>query len=236
MSVIAPAYDCYASRWGSLPALLEFNVPLGHEIARLRVRFVVQRGVSIYLLECPGRFVTPYPAGDATARLSPAVLLARGSLVLLERLATLRRQPPPDAIISNDWVAALVAPYARHTAWAGAAAASIGHLSRNCLFVHLVHNLEVSDAARARRHPGQHPRRHPRQHPHLTSTLTSTLASNITFTFTRPPRSPSHAPLASLCSPLKSHAPFQSRGARRLVTTGACLPLAATSTPNSRRP
>ena len=76
MSVIAPAYDCFSSRWASLPALLELSVPLGQRAARCRVRCVVQRRVHLYLLECPTWFATPYPAGDPATRLAPAVLLA----------------------------------------------------------------------------------------------------------------------------------------------------------------
>lgn len=213
VSVIAPAYDCFSSRWASLPALLELSVPLGQRAARCRVRCVVQRRVHLYLLECPTWFATPYPAGDPATRLAPAVLLARASLLLLERIVTLRRQPPPDCIISNDWVrtphrgiylrtpgrgplnplfpphpappprrgplnllnllfpphptpaialahtltpptpshrghsssqvASLVAPYARHTAWAGTSSAPLQATLSRCLFVHLVHNLEA---------------------------------------------------------------------------------------------
>ena len=47
VSVIAPAYDCFASRWAGLPALLELSVPLGRETAFCRVRSIVQRGVSL---------------------------------------------------------------------------------------------------------------------------------------------------------------------------------------------
>ena len=54
----------------------------------------------------------------------------------------LRRQPSPDCVISNDWVASLVAPYFRHTTWAGQAAPNVAHTLGRTLFIHLVHNLE----------------------------------------------------------------------------------------------
>ena len=59
-------------------------------------------------------------------RILPAVLLARGALLLLAQLAI-----HPAAIITNDWVAGLTAPYARHTAWAGSAASTIAPLWQN---------------------------------------------------------------------------------------------------------
>ena len=146
VSVIAPAYACFRSRWAELPVLTELSVPIGLRTALMRVRYIVEHGVAVYLLEvasgAASRFAAPYPKGDAATRLLPAVLLARGALLLLEHLRHLRTTPPPDVVVSNDWVASLVAPYARHTSWAGSSSAAIGALSSSTLFLHLVHNLE----------------------------------------------------------------------------------------------
>ena len=93
------------------------------------VRSVVERGVGIYLLECAASFGAPYPAGDTAHKMLPSAVLARASLLLLERLCRQRAEPPPHAIITNDWVCGLVAPYARHPGWAGSAARGLGYAS-----------------------------------------------------------------------------------------------------------
>ena len=140
--ILAPAYDCYRGRWAHLPVERTLAVPIAHTLAHVAVRTVCEGGVTIHLLDGSGRFDKPYPTGDAHARLLQPVLLARASLCLLEALGR-DRSPPPHAIITNDWVAALASPYARHAGWAGSAtAAAIGALGRECLFIHLVHNLE----------------------------------------------------------------------------------------------
>jgi hypothetical protein len=140
----------------------------------VRVRTICERGVCIHLLEvssdatlgaATARFVSPYPPGDAATRLIQPVLLARGALLLLERLSCdAGSSQLPEVLISNDWVAcehcrventwrihliqltttglngvscatALCAPYARHTAWAGSAAPAVSALGQKCLFV-----------------------------------------------------------------------------------------------------
>ena len=70
---------------------------------------------------------------DSIDKLEGAIVLARGALLTITHM---RLQP--SVVISNDWVAALTAPYARHVNWAG------GRLREphRCLFIHLVHNLE----------------------------------------------------------------------------------------------
>ncbi|KAL3907984.1 MAG: hypothetical protein SGPRY_009973, partial [Prymnesium sp.] len=85
---------------------------------------------------------------DPARRLLPAILLARGSLLLLSLLPLL-----PAAVVSNDWVAALVAPFARHPEWAGEASRAVGELSRSCLFLHLIHNLEPGYDGEIPSHP-----------------------------------------------------------------------------------
>jgi len=138
--------------------------------------------LTVYLLRCAEHFKAPYaPAGTPWARLHAAVLLPRAALLLLHWLQQQQQppqpphhhhhllsadEPPPDApeppfvpsaVISNDWVAALTAPYARHLQWTaacpgfgglhhgaggGAALAQLQEAWRGVPFVHLVHNLE----------------------------------------------------------------------------------------------
>jgi len=130
----------------------------------VRVRTICERGVCIHLLEvssdatlgaATARFVSPYPPGDAATRLIQPVLLARGALLLLERLSCdAGSSQLPEVLISNDWVASLCAPYARHTAWAGSAAPAVSALGQKCLFVHLIHNLESGYDGRLPLPPG----------------------------------------------------------------------------------
>ena len=162
--VIAPAYLCFRERWSHLPITVEMGVPFGHRIVPVRVRTaaappsgasndksVNSGGVTVHLLEVIGdggsaaaRFSTPYPQGDAATRLTQPVLLARASLLLLDWLTTGRGEAPPSAIVTNDWLAALTAPYAHHTSWAGGHASSgIREIARSSLFIHLIHNLEA---------------------------------------------------------------------------------------------
>lgn len=123
--------------------LTHLDVPHGPFIAPVTVRLVVEQRVRICLLECRARFTSPYPSGDAPSQLVTPTLLARGALMLLDWQHAAQRAPRPDVLVSNDWVSALVAPYARKTtSWAGGAAAGIAKIGRDCLFVHLVHNLE----------------------------------------------------------------------------------------------
>lgn len=98
--------------------------------------------MHIDLLESAAHFPAPYPAGDVAVQMLPAILLARSALLLLQHLSS-QGERPPHAIITNDWVAALTAPYAHHTAWAASASPAVGALCHGCLFVHLVHNLEA---------------------------------------------------------------------------------------------
>ena len=81
------------------------------------------------------------PTGSTARKLLPAALLARGALLLLDRLRE-RGEPLPHAVVTNDWVAGLVAPYAQHPGWAGTAASGVSTLGESTLFVHLIHNLE----------------------------------------------------------------------------------------------
>lgn len=144
VTVIAPAYESFAHRWRGVTPAADLEVPFGLDLVRVRVRSVADRGVVVHLLECPACFGAPYPAGDAARRLAPAVVLARGALLLLSAAsAAADSWRGPDVIIANDWVAALTAPYARYPAWAGGAAAAVNILAERCLFVHLIHNLEA---------------------------------------------------------------------------------------------
>ena len=87
VSVIVPAYTCYASRWRHIPVKSQSQVPIGHSFMEVNVRYVLQDGVSIYLLECAAGFMEPYPKANTTHRLLPAVLLARASLVCVTHTA-----------------------------------------------------------------------------------------------------------------------------------------------------
>ena len=151
VSVITPAYGSCAHLWAEASRpLFELLVPLGPETCTVTVRTATEHGVTTYLLQSERHFRTCYPGGDAAMRLLPAVLLARASLLLLLRLGQIEEAAEqaaplsaaqPLALISNDWVAALVAPYARHTAWAGTASSALAEMFRPALLLHLIHNL-----------------------------------------------------------------------------------------------
>ena len=140
--VLAPAYECYKARWASLPVERRLHVPCGRAMVSVDVRCACEGGVAVYLLESARGFAAPYPAGDTSCRLRPAVLLARAALLVLDALDVEGAAAWPQAIITNDWVAGLVVPYARHAAWAGAAAGRLSSRTHSTLVVHLVHNLE----------------------------------------------------------------------------------------------
>jgi len=134
--VIAPAYTSCANQWRNASSVCSFVVPMGSTPCVVNVLLAQTQGPTIYLLHS-SIFDVPYPQGEPLRRILPSVLLARGALLLLRQLAI-----HPAAIVTNDWVAGLTAPYARHTAWAGTAAPEITALERSSLFVHLIHNLE----------------------------------------------------------------------------------------------
>ena len=85
----------------------------------------------IEVLPDPNPHPNPNPNPDPNpnrnqARLLPAMPLPRAALLLLHWLHRLDPTLRPTAIISNDWVAALTAPYARHPSWTAACAGSDG--------------------------------------------------------------------------------------------------------------
>ena len=142
VSVIAPAYACFRQRWAQLPKLLELQVPIDDRLVTVRVRSIHERHVTVHLLEAANDcddaalstwFAMPYPPGDAAVRLTGPVILARGSLLLLESLADLRGTRFPDVLLTNDWVAALTTPYAHHAMWARGANNALGAMTRTTL-------------------------------------------------------------------------------------------------------
>ena len=110
---------------------------------------MTEHGVAVFLLRAPSHFAAPYATGSTPwARLLPAVLLPRAALLLLHWLRRLDPTLVPTAIVSNDWVAALTAPYARHPSWTAACGGADGGPLwdeagwSDVPFVHLLHNLE----------------------------------------------------------------------------------------------
>mmetsp|Transcript_22548 Transcript_22548/g.74367 ORF Transcript_22548/g.74367 Transcript_22548/m.74367 type:complete len:200 (-) Transcript_22548:206-805(-) len=148
VSVVLPHY---ASRGGGSSGaphaaahLFDLSVPLepSRGDAPLSVLHgTTEGGVRVYLLQSDVYFRAPYAHRSPADALLSASLLSRGALLLLERLSA-----SPAALLSNDWVAALAAPYARHGAWRRAARPGGGRSWperwRGTTFVHLVHNLE----------------------------------------------------------------------------------------------
>lgn len=151
VAVIMPAYERRFASWRHATPLCDLVVPLGASRVEMQVLCCVERGVAVYLLRAPSHFVAPYHYGTSTpsspwARLLHAVLLPRGALLLLQWLRR-RQGVNVEAIISNDWVAALTAPYARHPSWTAACGGDGGALWgegswSEVPFVHVFHNLE----------------------------------------------------------------------------------------------
>ena len=140
VTVIAPAYRSLASEWADaseLASCRKVTVALGRE--RCAVEVLTDRHDKVRLLLLRSEhFAAPYKGrggGDAWHALVPAVLLARGALELMREL-----RMTPAAVITNDWVAALTAPYAR--ARGGEAVGGGAEYWERTAFVHLFHNLE----------------------------------------------------------------------------------------------
>ena len=158
VTVIAPAYRSLASEWADaseLASCRKVTVALGRERCAVEVLTAQEAPAAAEFrggaraaaadaaappccCSAAGHFAAPYKGrggGDAWHALVPAVLLARGALELMREL-----RMTPAAVITNDWVAALTAPYAR--ARGGEAVGGGAEYWERTAFVHLFHNLE----------------------------------------------------------------------------------------------
>lgn len=144
VTVITPAYASCAASWASqVRTLAKLEIPFVESRATLTLMEAKHGSVRVLFLCSPGHFQKPYERSASVSEwILPPILLARGALLAIHLLG-LR----PKAVVSNDWVCALVAPYARHGKWWPAAAMGMPFVEAEKLwhdapFVHLIHNLE----------------------------------------------------------------------------------------------